>query len=277
MRSTLLLAAALAGCASAGTPGAGDDDGGSGAVDARVDVPPDACLDTDGDGACDAVDACPGHDDRVDTDADTVADGCDLCPMADDRVDVNANMVPDCSELQMFSADVKVVGGNYWRGWYAPSSGHMSTNDNTMTGLYDNQVYNSYFVFTLPSLTATTVASVTLELEVHTYAGDAATETLSVWDVSTAPGTLETSAGNATIHADLMTGATYGTYALSAADVGPANVVSIPLATQAATDVRLRLGSDFAVGLHNDTAPGNFRFSQAAEARVARLVVQYLP
>lgn len=266
-----LLALGLLGCASASTPGSGGDDGPAPA-DARVDVPPDACGDGDGDGVCDVVDACPGHDDGVDADADTVADGCDVCPMADDRVDVNLNSVPDCSELETFTANVKVVNGNYWRGWYTPTT-HSSTNDNTLTGLYNNVVYNSYFVFPLPTVTATAVASVKLELELHVYTGDAS-ETVSVWDVSTAPGTVETSGGSAAIHSDLMTGVQYGTGTLAVADAN--QVVSIPL-PMATADVRLRLGGDFAVGLHNDTAPGHFRFSQASEARIARLVVEYLP
>jgi hypothetical protein len=37
--------------------------------------------DSDGDGATDDLDACPGHDDRIDTDGDGVADGCDACPV----------------------------------------------------------------------------------------------------------------------------------------------------------------------------------------------------
>lgn len=35
------------------------------------------CLDDDGDGVCNEVDACPGFDDRLDADGDGIPDGCD--------------------------------------------------------------------------------------------------------------------------------------------------------------------------------------------------------
>lgn len=35
--------------------------------------------DSDGDGVCDNIDACPGFDDRLDADGDGVPDGCDTC------------------------------------------------------------------------------------------------------------------------------------------------------------------------------------------------------
>ena len=37
------------------------------------------CADSDGDGVCDAVDACPGFDDNLDADGDGIPDGCDNC------------------------------------------------------------------------------------------------------------------------------------------------------------------------------------------------------
>jgi hypothetical protein len=40
----------------------------------------DARLDQDGDGVCDAMDACPGRMDGADRDSDGVPDGCDACP-----------------------------------------------------------------------------------------------------------------------------------------------------------------------------------------------------
>jgi hypothetical protein len=38
------------------------------------------CDDTDGDGVCDSVDACPGFDDSIDADNDGLPDLCDGCP-----------------------------------------------------------------------------------------------------------------------------------------------------------------------------------------------------
>src|SRR5262245_47558512 len=108
----------LGACATAGQStddqagGLGDDAGtGSAMIDAPP-PPPDACGDDDSDGVCNALDKCAGHPDDVDADADTIADGCDQCPGVDDRVDVNTNSVPDCTETQMRTIDLKVVGTN---------------------------------------------------------------------------------------------------------------------------------------------------------------------
>ena len=257
----------------------GDDTGGDDAppVDAMTQSP-DACLDTDLDTVCNHLDQCPGADDAIDADMDTIADGCDDCPGLDDRIDGNGNQIPDCSELMTKTVDLKVVGGNYWRGWYNAGGTHTSANDNTITGLNGTQNYNSYFVFTL-GFTATTVQSVTLELEKEEYSGDA-TETLSIWDVTTAPSTLEANAANATAgvttHNDLGSGTTYGTGTVTAA-AAAGSVISIPLNAAAATAVQGKLGQDFAVGVHVDSQPGWVRFSMTTEARVARLVIKYLP
>lgn len=59
-----------------------------------IDVP-DVCPDSDGDGVCDSVDRCPGHDDAMDWDGDGVPDGCDACPGGDDRMDTDGDGVPD--------------------------------------------------------------------------------------------------------------------------------------------------------------------------------------
>lgn len=262
-------------CASATTPSAGGDDTSMGPVDASVDVPPDACPDTDNDSACNLVDKCPGFDDRVDSDADTFADGCDRCPGADDRIDLNTNTTPDCTELMTRTIDVKKVGANHWRGWQSNSATHSSTNDNTITGVSGAGTYNSYFVFSLAGFTATAIDSITLELELERYESGDASESFTVWDVSTATTTLETTGANATIFNDLQTGMSYGTQMAAANQV--TQILQVTLNAQARTDLKLRLGGEFAVGLHLDTAPGYIRFSAAEEIRVARLVVKYLP
>ncbi len=266
------------GCAAAGVPNAGGgDDSQNAVIDARVAVPPDACPDTDNDGACNAVDKCAGFDDRVDTDADTVADGCDKCPGGDDRIDANMNQVPDCSEVQTRTIDVKKVGADTWRGWHTTTISHTNTNDNTLTGTSGSATYNSYFVFSLAGFTATTITGVTLELEVESYGSSDAAETISVWDVSTPSATVEASGTNATVFNDLGGGVQYGMATINAASVSATTPVSFPLAAQANTDLKARLGGEFVVGLHNDTAPGYVRFSFTTETRIARLVVKYLP
>ncbi len=237
----------------------------------------DACLDTDGDSVCNHLDKCPGADDAIDTDADTVADGCDDCPGLDDRLDGNGNQIPDCTELMTRTIDLKVVGSNHWRGWYNASGAHTTVNDNTITGLNGNVNYNSYFIFNL-NFTATTVSQVTFEVERESYSSSDATETISIWDVTLAPSTLEANAANATVglqtHNDLGSGTTYGT---GTVPMGGAAVISVPLNAAAAMAVKTALGQDFAIGVHVDTQPGWVRFSMAAETRVARLVIKYLP
>lgn len=269
----LVVALAAAGCASAGSEAPGDD---TPMADAMIES--DACLDTDVDGVCNHLDKCPGADDAVDTDMDTVADGCDDCPGLDDRLDGNGNQIPDCTELMTRTIDVKSVGANFWRGWYNASGAHTSVNDNTITGLNGSLNYNSYFVFNL-NLAATTVQSVTFEVEKEAYTGDA-TETLSIWDVTTPASTLEANAANATVglqtHNDLGSGTTYGTGMMTSA-AAAGSIVSIPLNAAAATAVKASLGQDFAIGVHVDTQPGWVRFSMSTEPRVARLVIKYLP
>ena len=277
MRSWLSLALILGGCASAGHS---DPNGNGPDAPQLADalLPPDACPDTDNDGACNAVDKCPGKDDRMDSDSDTVPDGCERCPGMDDRIDLNMNGTPDCAELMTRTIDVKKVGTNVWRGWYTNmTTAHDTANDNTLTGTFSGAVYNSYFVFSLAGFTATSIASVKLELEMENYAGDAS-EVVSIWDVSTPAATVEQTAGvNVAIHNDLGTGHQYGSATVTSASVSATVPIAFTLDAQAATDLKAKLGSDFVVGAHVDVAPGYVRFSLGAESRIARLTIKYLP
>ncbi|MDQ3370100.1 MAG: hypothetical protein M3680_32180 [Myxococcota bacterium] len=281
-RTLAAIASCLAACATAGTPqSGGDDEPGltvDGAVDAAVDVPPDACPDTDSDSVCNFLDKCAGFDDALDADTDTIADGCDRCPGADDRIDVNANQTPDCVEAASLTINLKSVGGNLWRGWHSSTGGHSTDNENTLTGEYAGATYNSYYVFPMTGFTASVITSVTLELQLESYASGDATETFSVWDVSTPAATLETTVTNATVFADLQSGVQYASATATAGQV--TTLLSIPLDAQAATDARAKLGGDFAVGLHLETAPGHIRFGHTgpdATPTVIRVVVKYLP
>ena len=266
------------GCAAAGVPGPGGDDNQNTPVDAFVVVPPDACPDTDNDGACNNVDKCVGFDDRLDSDTDTVADGCDKCPGMDDRIDANMNQVPDCTEVMTRTIDVKKVGADFWRGWHtAGGAGHTSGNDNTLTGTSGATVYNSYFVFSLAGFTATTITEVKLELEVESYSSADATETISVWDVTTPSATVEATGTSAAIFNDLGGGAQYGMATVTSASVSATTPVAFTLNAQANTDLKAKLGGELVIGLHSDNAPGYVRFSYTSEARIARLVIKYLP
>ena len=50
------------------------------AIDASTVSDATSCADSDGDTICNAVDKCPGFDDRLDADGDTIPDGCDTWP-----------------------------------------------------------------------------------------------------------------------------------------------------------------------------------------------------
>lgn len=278
MRSWLSLALILGGCASAGH---GDPNGQNPDAKPMTDASttPDACPDMDNDGSCDAVDKCPGKDDRMDTDSDTVPDGCERCPGMDDRIDVNMNMTPDCAELMTRTIDIKKVGTNYWRGWHAnATAAHDTGNDNTITGTTGGTLYNTYYVFPLAGFTATTISEVKLELEMESYVSTDASEIISIWDVTTPAATVEQTAGvNITIHNDLGTGHKYGMATVTSASVSATTPVAFMLDAQAATDVKAKLGGDFILGAKLEATPGYVRFSATNEARIARLVIKYLP
>ncbi|GMU35536.1 MAG: hypothetical protein HS101_01535 [Planctomycetia bacterium] len=60
-------------------------------------------ADSDADGVCDSVDACPGFDDNLDTDADGLPDDCDACPTIATG-DVNADTFVELGDLAPFVA-----------------------------------------------------------------------------------------------------------------------------------------------------------------------------
>ncbi|MCP3962331.1 MAG: DUF11 domain-containing protein [bacterium] len=93
---------------------------GTGVFDASDSVFVVECSDADGDGVCNELDACPGHDDLADADGDSVPDGCDdcqgdnatgdddadgvcddldACPGFDDHADADGDSVPDGCDL----------------------------------------------------------------------------------------------------------------------------------------------------------------------------------
>ncbi|CAN5916810.1 hypothetical protein BH11MYX2_BH11MYX2_16480 [soil metagenome] len=254
MRGILALSAALlAGCASATSPGSGSADDQPGA---------DA---TGGGGGGDDAGSGSGLGSGLGTVADAAVDS-----------------MPDAPPVQPLTKTftVKIVGTNYWRGWIEKSgttSSHMPTLDNTFTGeTAPGNDLDSYFVFPLTGITASQVIDATLRLQVQGFeGGNASTETLSVWDVTTPADQVENTAGSVAIHDDLETGIKYGMFPASATDVG--TVLTIPLNASAATDIKAKIGQDFTIGLSMDTVPGYVLFSSNSEVETHELVIHYLP
>jgi hypothetical protein len=298
MRNLVVMACALglAACGVVKDPNAGVDapcaDSDSDGVCDTEDVclAGDDSVDTDADTIANACDKCPGFDDKADADSDTVPNGCDMCAGFDDRTDLNGNSIPDGCDVQTKTIDLKAVPDmstppvlNYWRGWHSKSDtlvyGHTASNDNMLTGFSGTTEYNSYVVFPLEGFAAFSIVSVTLEIEAEAYNSVDPSETFSVWDVSTPPDMVETLSTQA-IFDDLSTGMMYGMKEVPMTPA-PAGVQTITLSAQAAIDLQAKLGQDFAIGLHVDTATataqGWLRFAGGNEPRVARLIVRYLP
>jgi hypothetical protein len=164
------------------------------------------------------------------------------------------------------------------RGWWKSSGQHTAFNNNTLTGrsILNNE-YNSYFIFDLTGVTGTVIVA-SLKMEIEGYTTPDASETLSIWDVNTAPATLEASGNDVAIYNDLMTGNSYGTFIVTSADKGM--ILDIPLNAQAVTDMNNALGGKVSVGLHVDTLGAAssewIRFSAGSEQRTHQLVIGVL-
>jgi ELWxxDGT repeat protein len=96
------------------TPDAGTDSGVSTNVDGGA-----PCHDDDGDGVCNAVDVCPGSDDRVDTDGDGRPDGCEPSLLLDINTATNGSRPGFFTELSgsvyFVANDGFSSGGEIWK------------------------------------------------------------------------------------------------------------------------------------------------------------------
>ncbi len=164
------------------------------------------------------------------------------------------------------------------RGWWRNTGNHTSNNNNTLTGQTSatNQ-YNSYFIFDLAGVSGTVITAA-LKMEIENYGGTDISESMSVWDVSTAAATLEANGNSVPIYTDLMSGNTYGPFVVALTDKG--KVLDIPLNAQAVTDINAALGGKFSVGMHVDSLGGAgsewVRFSASNEVRTHQLVIGVL-
>ena len=182
--------------------------------------------------------------------------------------------------LSVASVDA-VTFGAIDRGHFSAQGFHNPTNKNTFTGQSGGLVHNSFFVFDLSSLSGT-VTGGNLELELENYFGPDASESFTVFDVSTSAPALGSSysTGSPTglaIFADLGAGNVYGGATVSSSDVG--SIISMSLSAQAIVDINAAAGGTFAVGVALlqpfTLSSGNeaVRFSVGTEPRTHQLVL----
>jgi hypothetical protein len=117
-------------------------------------------------------------------------------------------------------------------GFYASDGSHTTTNENYLTGQLTNE-RRSFFVFDLSGVSGT-IQSATLRLfnpEVsaflHGYVSPSPTETLNIYDVTTAAGSITDGTAGVAGFADLGSGSVYGTRSVSAADNGTAVEIAL--------------------------------------------------
>jgi hypothetical protein len=185
------------------------------------------------------------------------------------------------------------------RGWWNATGEHQPDNQNTFTGYIPaptDAEFRSYFRFDLTGDVedATVIESVTLRLEYMPadfgnpaggwFTPDA-TETYSIWDVSTDATTLDSEANptlgtaNVAVFTDIGTGTSYATGTLQETDQG--TIITIPLNASAVAGVLAALGGSFAVGMTNDTIDttraenDGFRFANGNDSWTHQLVVRY--
>jgi hypothetical protein len=125
-------------------------------------------------------------------------------------------------------------------GLYTSDGSHTVTNENYLTGLLNNE-RRSFFLFDLSSITGT-INSATLRLHnpevsafLHGYVSPSPTETLNLYDVTTAAADITGGTAGIGGFGDLGSGVLYGSRTVSAADNG--TVVEIALNSSGIADL----------------------------------------
>lgn len=133
-------------------------------------------------------------------------------------------------------------------GWYNDSGNHGSSNPNYIAGWRGNIEYNNFFVFDLSSVTGTIVgAELRLENPTSGYESPDATETYSLFDVSTSIASLTAGGSGLTgTFADLGSGTSYGSLVMSVSDNG--TVVTISLNSAGIAALNAAAGGSIAIG-----------------------------
>lgn len=145
--------------------------------------------------------------------------------------------------VQTFTtAQSEFRAGTLNQGWWSSTSQNSNANDNHFTGLFEAEVFNSFYSFNLTGLSGTATSAT---LRVH-RGGQSGLVNLGFWDVGTAASTVNNNVGvNSSIFADLGTGNSYGSY--SVANGSDNDYLSFNLNAQALLDIA-SAGGFFTIG-----------------------------
>lgn len=157
------------------------------------------------------------------------------------------------------------------RGWYQSDGDHITTNNNYLTGTWRGVQYRSFFAFDL-SMVGAPVAGATLRLwNPHNGWNGDASETLTLWDISTPLTSVFAGTGGVSAFNDFGSGLAYGAKVVTSSEIG--TYIDIALNANALAGLS-DSDSLFAVGGSVTTPGGLFLWTQDAfQPRFAQLVV----
>lgn len=132
-------------------------------------------------------------------------------------------------------------------GWWSDTGPNFDANDNYFLG-WTSIAHRSFFTFDISSLAGQTVTSARLELTRFGSASPDPTETIGLFDVSTDAAVLNNNVGTSpAIYADLGTGISYGTFAVSVSG-STQDVLVFDLNGAAIADINALAGGFFSIG-----------------------------
>ena len=164
------------------------------------------------------------------------------------------------------------------QGWWSPTLVNQDTVTNYATGYTSTSAIRNFFSFNLASLDLSNqqIVSATLEVRKNGYTSPDLSETVQLFDVSTAANVLNSNTGaSAAIFADLGSGKSYGSVVIPQAGV-TTDIISVSLGSAALADIAGAAGGYFSIGGSCITcsSPGQNVFSTGSSTGVQRLVLE---
>src|SRR5918993_885889 len=136
------------------------------------------------------------------------------------------------------------------QGWWSATINNNDLNTNYFVG--SNDAYRNFFTFDLSGLdlTGQVIVSATLEITRYGYAGSPTQgPTLGLFDVTTSAHALNINQGvNASIHADLGSGGSYGAFAVAPYSYSSDETLSFLLNGAALSHIAASAGGFFSIG-----------------------------